>query len=95
MKHGWVYMMTNRKGGVLYIGVTSDLASRVYAHKQGAVAGFTQKYRCKRLVWFEYFENLHDARRREVQMKEWRRDWKIELIEKANPGWTDLFDQLV
>ena len=95
MREGFVYILTNRKSGVLYIGVTSDLAKRVEQHRTGSVPGFAKKYQCRRLVWFEVFDNIHDARIVERRLKAWKRDWKIELIERANPGWSDLGDRLV
>ena len=91
MKCGYVYIMASRRNGTLYIGVTSDLPGRVYAHRNGLIPGFTKRYGCKMLVWFECFDDLQEARHRELQMKEWRRAWKIELIEKTNPRWDDLF----
>ena len=94
MKSGCVYIMTNRQNGVLYVGVSSHLVQRVWQHRNGLVEGFTKRYRCKRLVWFEHHEDLQQARARELQIKEWKRRWKIELIEAANPGWSDLFDQI-
>jgi putative endonuclease len=94
-KSGCVYMMTNRRKGTLYIGVTSDLAARVYGHREGLIAGFTKRYGCKRLVWFEWNDDLQAARQRELQMKEWRRAWKIELIEAANPNWDDQYSSLL
>ncbi|ENY82000.1 GIY-YIG nuclease family protein [Sphingopyxis sp. MC1] len=94
MKQGWIYILTNKRNGTLYIGVTSNLAHRIEQHRQGRVAGFTQRYGLKMLVWHQHFDNLHDARRREVQMKEWNRAWKIELIEAANPEWRDLSFEL-
>ena len=94
MKPGFVYILTNKKDGVLYIGVTSDLAKRVAAHRSGAVSSFTKKYNCHNLVWFERFENIHDARAFEVRMKNWNRDWKIKRIEEMNPNWRDLTDEL-
>ena len=94
-KSGCVYIMANRRKGTLYIGVTSDLPARVYGHREGLIAGFTQRYGCKRLVWFEWHDDLQAARHRELQMKEWRRAWKIELIEAANPNWDDLYARLL
>lgn len=94
LKEGFVYILTNRKGGVLYIGVTSDLASRIEQHRSGAVSSFTKKYQCHRLVWFEHFENIHDAREVERRMKAWKREWKIRRIEEMSPGWNDLALQL-
>jgi putative endonuclease len=94
MKPGYVYIMANRKNGTIYTGVTIDLAGRVYAHREGLVAGFTKKYRCKRLVWFEAHEDLQQARQRELQIKEWKRAWKIKLIEGRNLDWDDLYPTL-
>jgi putative endonuclease len=94
MKHGYVYVLTNKPGGVIYIGVTSDLPTRIAQHRAGGVSSFTKKYNCHRLVWFEYFENLHDARVVEKRMKAWKRDWKVRRIEELNPEWRDLSDQL-
>ena len=95
MREGFVYILTNRKSGILYIGVTSDLAKRVEQHRTGSVPGFAKKYQCRRVAWFEVFDNIHDACIVERRMKAWKRDWKIELIERANPGWSDLGDRLV
>jgi len=86
-----VYIVASRERGTLYIGVTGDLCSRVMHHRQGLVPGFTKRYRVSRLVWFEYFGSMQEAITREKQMKEWKRDWKIELIERNNPQWLDLF----
>jgi len=88
MKAGCVYMMANRKNGTIYIGVTSDLVKRVWEHREGVVHGFTKKYGCKTLVWYEAHEDLQQARQRELQMKEWKRAWKIRLIEENNLDWT-------
>jgi putative endonuclease len=90
-KPGYVYIMASQRNGTLYIGVTSDLVARAFAHREGTVSGFTKRYGCKLLVWFEAHEDLQDARYRELQMKEWRRAWKIELIVKMNPNWDDLY----
>jgi len=94
-KGGWVYIMTNRPFGVLYIGVTADLIRRVYEHRTGAVKSFSKEYNLSRLVYFERHEEILLAIAREKAMKKWRREWKVELIEKANPGWDDLYDQIV
>ena len=94
MKSGFVYIMANRKNGAIYIGVTSDLIKRVYEHREGLIHGFTKRYGCKRLVWFEVYDDLQEARNRELQMKEWKRAWKLRLIEEMNPGWADLYDSL-
>jgi putative endonuclease len=94
MKAGYVYMMANRKNGTIYIGVTSDLAGRAYQHRESLVAGFTKRYGCKLLVWYEAFDDIEQARLRELQMKEWNRKWKIKLIEEMNLDWDDLYPTL-
>jgi putative endonuclease len=90
-KAGYVYIMANRKNGTIYIGVTSDLVKRVYEHRSGLIEGFTKKHGCKLLVWFETFDDIQQARQRELQMKEWKRAWKIKRIEEANFDWADLY----
>lgn len=90
MKQGFVYIMTNRKDGVLYIGVTSDLAKRDYEHKSHAVKGFTKRYNLDRLVYYEVFDDITEAIRREKILKKFLRFEKIKLIEKMNPTWSDL-----
>jgi putative endonuclease len=90
-----VYMLASKKNGTLYIGVTSDLMKRVWEHKNDLVEGFTKEYGVHRLVYFEMLEDMESAIQREKQLKKWNRDWKIELIEKDNPEWTDLYDLLV
>jgi putative endonuclease len=94
MKSGFVYIMASQRNGTIYIGVTSDLKNRVWQHKEGQAQGFTKQYGCKILVWYQHFENLHDARRREVQMKSWKRLWKLREIEEMNPDWNDLYESL-
>lgn len=94
MKAGYVYILANRKNGTIYIGVTSDLAKRVWEHKNNVVPGFTKKYGCKLLVWYEAFDNIEQARHRELQMKEWQRKWKVRLIEENNLDWDDLYPTL-
>ena len=94
MKAGFVCIMANRKNGTIYIGVTSDLIKRVYEHREGLISGFTKQYGCKLLVWSEGYEDLQEARRRELQMKEWKRAWKIRLIEERNLDWEDLWPTL-
>ena len=91
---GYVYIVPNRKNGTIYTGVTSDLARRVYEHRESLVAGFKSRYGCKRLVWFEAFDDIQQARQRELQMKEWKRAWKIKRIEDANFDWDDLYPGL-
>jgi putative endonuclease len=87
----WVYILASRKHGTLYIGVTSDLAGRVYEHRARITPGFTTRYGVHILVYFETFGMIDEAIAREKQLKKWRRDWKINLIERHNPTWVDLF----
>ena len=94
MEAGFVYMMANRRNGTIYTGVSSDLIARVYAHREGLIEGFTKRHGCKLLVWFERHEDLQEARRRELQIKEWKRAWKIRLIEERNLEWNDLYPTL-
>ena len=94
MPGGWVYFMTNRRNGVLYVGVTSDLAKRAWEHREGVVEGFTRRYRLKRLVYAEHHPDIRNAIQREKNIKHWPRAWKIELIESQNPDWADLYDSL-
>ncbi|WP_120221913.1 GIY-YIG nuclease family protein [Sphingopyxis sp. FD7] len=84
------YILASQKRGTLYIGVTSDLAARVWQHRSGAVPGFTMRYRVHRLVHAEFFDDMHGAIAREKQLKRWHREWKINLIEADNPDWQDL-----
>jgi putative endonuclease len=93
-KYPAVYIVAHKPLGVIYIGVTSSLWNRVATHKQGEIKGFTQKYNVKVLVWYEYHHSMDAAIKREKQIKEWKRDWKIELIEKFNPAWDDLHDRI-
>ena len=95
MKSGFVYIMANQKNGTIYLGVTSDLAKRVYEHREGLIAGYAKRDGCKLLVWFEAYDDLQEARRRELQMKEWKRAWKIRLIEEKNLEWDDLYPMLL
>jgi putative endonuclease len=89
-----VYIMASRYRGTLYVGVTSNLWSRVCDHKNGSTPGFTSKYGCKFLVWYEHHLSMDAAITREKQIKAWRRAWKIELIESVNPDWLDLHDKI-
>ena len=88
-------MLTNKPNGVLYVGVTNDLIRRVYEHKNHLAKGFTQKYQLDKLVWFEQTEDINSAITREKQIKNWKRQWKIELIEKQNPSWQDLYANIL
>ena len=94
MHYFWVYILASRPRGTLYIGVTNGLIRRVEQHKKGFSSGFTRKYGVHKLVWFEEFANIKDAIQREKTMKEWPRAWKINLIERTNPHWTDLYSSL-
>ncbi|MES2095338.1 MAG: GIY-YIG nuclease family protein [Pseudomonadota bacterium] len=87
-------MMASKRNGTLYLGVTSDLPARAYQHRNGLVDGFSKKHGCKLLVWYDWCDDLQGARLRELQMKKWKRSWKIELIERENPQWTDLYETL-
>ena len=87
----WVYIMSNRKDGVLYIGVTSDLSRRIVQHREGKGSAFCRRYGLTRLVYAEEHDSIGDAIAREKAMKAWKLAWKIELIEGVNPGWDDLF----
>jgi putative endonuclease len=88
----YVYCMASRKNGTLYLGITNDLVRRVYQHKTKALSGFTSRYSVDRLVWYECYDDPTTAITREKELKRWRRAWKLELIEKLNPNWTDLYD---
>ena len=90
----YVYIMTNRKEGSLYIGITNNLARRAYEHREKLVSGFTQKYNLHRLVYYETYQTAQEAIQREKNMKEWKRAWKTELIETMNPEWEDMFERL-
>jgi putative endonuclease len=92
--HFWVYILASRIGGTLYIGVTNDLVRRVYEHREGLAEGFTKKYGVHRLVYFEQFDDVENAIRREKRLKSWNRAWKIRLIEETNPHWIDLYYQI-
>jgi len=85
-----VYMLASRRHGTLYLGVTNDLARRVHEHKAKRSASFTARYAVDRLVWYEIYDRAIEAIQREKALKTWRRDWKIRLIEEANPDWSDL-----
>jgi putative endonuclease len=94
MKAGYVYIMTNKPRGTLYLGVTSDLVRRVSEHKQRIGGQFARKYNLDKLVWFEVFDDITTAIQRETSMKRWLRAWKIALIEEQNPDWLDRFAEL-
>ena len=94
MKRPCVYLLTNRPGGVLYVGVTSDLSKRLEEHRCGVVHGFSRRYNLHRLVWFELHERMEEAISREKALKKWKRSWKVELIERENLSWRDLSETL-
>jgi putative endonuclease len=93
-KNYYVYILTNKRNGTLYIGVTQDLLKRVYLHKKELLDGFTKKYNVKRLVYYEVYQDIKDAILREKGLKKWKREWKIKLIEEKNPSWEDLYYKL-
>ena len=95
MKAYYVYILASKKNGTLYIGMTSDLIKRAFEHKEGLVEGFTKKYNVKKLVYYEKTNNVEEAIKREKGLKKWKRNWKIELIEKQNPKWSDLYYELI
>ncbi|MCH8999150.1 MAG: GIY-YIG nuclease family protein [Proteobacteria bacterium] len=90
----YVYLMASKRNGTLYVGVTNDLVRRAYEHREGQADGFTKKYAVKNLVYFEVFEEVREAIQRERNLKHWRRAWKIDLIERGNPQWNDLYDTI-
>jgi putative endonuclease len=90
-----VYIVASERNGTLYIGVTSDLIKRAWEHKSDFVEGFTKQYQVHDLVWYELHENMESAITREKQLKEWKRQWKLDLIEKTNPYWNDLYPIIV
>ena len=91
----YVYITASKKNGTLYIGVTSRIKKRITEHKEGLVDGFTKKYKVDKLVWYGTFSEPRDAIVKEKQLKKWNRKWKLELIEKENPSWRDLYDDLL
>jgi putative endonuclease len=91
----FVYVLASRRNGTLYIGMTDNLARRVWEHRSGAIPGFTKKYGVKILVWYELHESRETAFQRERQLKKWNRAWKLQLIERQNPTWRNLVDELV
>ena len=94
MKNYYVYILSSKRNGTLYTGVTSDIIKRIYEHKQNVVKGFTNKYNIHQLVWYEMYETAESAINREKQIKKWKRAWKLRLIEKENPEWIDLYESI-
>ncbi|KQM63492.1 endonuclease [Sphingomonas sp. Leaf17] len=86
--------MASHRNGTLYLGVTSDLAARAYQHRNRMVDGFSRRYGCTNLVWYDASDDIQSARHRELQLKKWKRAWKIDLIEQTNPHWNDLYETL-
>ena len=95
MAEYYVYIMASKRNGTLYVGATNDLLRRVYEHKNDLAEGFTKRYGVHTLVYFEQGGDREGANQREKQIKEWKRRWKLELIEKANPEWKDLYEQIL
>jgi putative endonuclease len=95
MKQYYLYILASKKNGTLYIGVTNNLVRRIYEHKEGLIEGFTKKYNVKILVYYEIYNDMYEAIKREKAMKKWLRKWKIELIEKTNPDWKDLYEEII
>jgi putative endonuclease len=90
----YVYILANKRNGTLYVGMTDDLAKRIWQHREGLIEGFTRLYGVKMLVWREAHDSRESAFKRERQIKKWNRTWKLELIEADNPSWRDLWDEL-
>jgi putative endonuclease len=94
MPQGHVYILASKRNGTLYVGVTNNLAARIFAHREGRGSAFTKRYNVKMLVWYESYELVTDAIQRETSIKRWPRQFKLNLIEKDNPDWNDLYDDL-
>ena len=90
-----VYILASKRNGTLYVGVTTNLVKRVWEHKNNLVEGFTKKYGVHQLVWYELYESMESAIMREKRLKEWKRTWKLKLIESDNPSWQDLYHKLI
>jgi len=90
----YIYITASKRNGTLYIGITSNLKKRIYEHKESLIDGFTKKYKVSKLVYFETTNDINSAIQREKQMKKWKREWKLKLIERENPCWIDLYDSL-
>ena len=94
-KNYYVYIIASRRNGTIYIGVTSDLVERIWEHKEKLVEGFSKRYNIDKLVYYEQHTDVKEAIIREKRLKKWNRQWKLELIEKDNPNWVDLYNQLI
>ena len=95
MKTYYIYILASKRNGTLYVGVTSNLIKRIYAHKKKLIGGFTERYNVDRLVYFESTTDIESAILREKRIKKWKRRWKIDLIEKNNPSWKDLYHEII
>ncbi len=95
MKQYYIYILASKKDGVLYTGMTNDLVRRVYEHKNNLIKGFTKRYNVKMLIYYEITTDVNEAILREKRIKKWKHSWKIELIEKTNPNWRDLYDKII
>ena len=95
MQPSYVYILASKRNGTLYVGVTSDLVKRIWEHKNDVTDGFTKRHRVHALVWYEEHGTIQDAIEREKKIKEWKRAWKIELIERSNPLWRDLYPDII
>ncbi len=95
IKQPAVYILASRKNGTLYVGVTSDLVKRIWEHRNDVVEGFTNRYGVHQLVWYEIHESMDSAIQREKRLKEWKRKWKVQLIENRNPNWEDLYPRII
>ena len=95
MKMGFIYILASKRNGTLYTGVTSNLLKRVAEHKRRLAEGFSKKYGVQMLVYYEVYDDIRDAIAREKQLKRWKREWKLDLIEGFNPHWRDLYDEIV
>ena len=93
-KGGYVYITASKQNGTIYIGVTINLVRRIYEHRTHKLEGFTKKYNVTKLVWYEKHDTIESAILREKQMKKWKRDWKLKLIESLNPEWNDLYEEI-
>ena len=85
-----IYILVNKRNGTLYVGVTSDIVKRIWEPKNNLVEGFTKSYEVHQLIWYELYDNIEDAIKREKRLKDWKRNWKLELIERSNSAWQDL-----
>ncbi len=95
MKNYWVYILASQRNGTLYVGVTNNLARRIYEHKEKSIDGFTKKYNITQLVYAEVFQDINGAIYREKSIKKWNRAWKVRLIEEQNPDWKDLYEGIL